>query len=300
MSDMKRWDDEGAPESIRRLFEAARDEEPARAGVARTMTALGLGAAAATSASHAAASGAGAAKVAAASTFGIAMKWGTVGAVCAVVGALAVHEGRTMLGAKSVAAGPKPSVATMNVARAAAMHAATTPNVVMPSAVAETAVDAPSEPVAAHAETAATDAESAKSGAGALAGSTKAVALAAPARDESARSASDATPSRLLEEVKAIDGARTALSSGDANGTLAALDGYRATFPAGRFKPEALYLRMEALERAGDPAGARAAAQRLLAEFPNSPQAARSRLVAAESESAADPSKHVPAAESPR
>jgi hypothetical protein len=282
MSDMKRWDDEGAPESIRRLFEAARDEEPARAGVARTTTALGLGAAAATSASHAAASGAGAAKVAAASTFGIAMKWGTVGAVCAVVGALAVHEGRTMLGAKSVAAGPKPSVATMNVARAAAMHAATTPNVVMPSAVAEAALDAPSEPVAA------------------LAGSTKAVALAAPARDESARSASDATPSRLLEEVKAIDGARTALSSGDANGTLAALDGYRATFPAGRFKPEALYLRMEALERAGDPAGARAAAQRLLAEFPNSPQAARSRLVAAESESAADPSKHVPAAESPR
>lgn len=268
MSDMKRWDDEGAPESIRRLFEAARDEEPGRSGVARTMTALGLGAAAATSASHAAASGATAAKVTAASTFGIAMKWGTVGAVCAVVGALAVHEGRTMLGDKSVTAGAKPSVATTNVARTQAMRVATTPNVVAPPVLPDPA-PAP---------------ESTKSG-------------AAPAHHE-ARSSVNEPPSesQLLEEVKAIDGARTALSSGDANGALAALDRYRATFPAGRFKPEALYLRMEALEHEGDQAGARAAAKRLLAEFPNAPQAARSRLVAADS----DPSQHVPADDSPR
>jgi len=299
MSDMKRWDDEGAPESIRRLFEAARDEEPAPRGVARTMTALGLGAAAATGASRAAASGAGAAKVIAASTFGIAMKWGTVGAVCVVVGALAVHEGRTRLGAKSAAAAAKPPVATMNVAQTPAMLAANTPKVVAPPVLPETAPDAPSEPVAANANPATTRAVSAPSGAVALAGSAKRVgepALNVP------RSNVDEAPSKslLLEEVKAIDGARTALSSGDATGALAALDRYRATFPAGRFKPEALYLRMEALEHEGDQAGARAAAQRLLAEYPNAPQAARSRLVVAESAPAADPSKLAPAAESPR
>ena len=84
----------------------------------------------------------------------------------------------------------------------------------------------------------------------------------------------------MLEEVRAIDRARSALARGDGRATLAALESYRNGFSERRFEPEALYLRMEALGRIGDTAGAKAAAERLLAAYPNAPQAARAKVVA--------------------
>jgi len=84
----------------------------------------------------------------------------------------------------------------------------------------------------------------------------------------------------MLEEVRAIDRARSALGSGDYAGTVSALDAYAVAFPARRFEPEALYLRMEALRRAGDAARARTVAAELLSRFPSSPQAARAKRVA--------------------
>ena len=71
------------------------------------------------------------------------------------------------------------------------------------------------------------------------------------------------------------------MARGNAAQTLAALDAYERGFSEQRLRPEALYLRMEALVQRGDTAGARSAATALLSADPQGPHAARARAVLA-------------------
>jgi len=87
-------------------------------------------------------------------------------------------------------------------------------------------------------------------------------------------------PSSLAQEVRSLEAARAALSSGDPNGALAALDRYAQSSGTGRLSMEADYLRMESLHRQGNRPAAAAAARRLLRANPSGPHAARARSIA--------------------
>jgi len=94
-----------------------------------------------------------------------------------------------------------------------------------------------------------------------------------------APSGASATDSRLAREVDLVDQARAALRRGDTSGTLEALDRYEREVQRGRLGAEAMYLRMEALSRAGDHARAANAARRLLSAYPDGPHAARAKAL---------------------
>ena len=79
----------------------------------------------------------------------------------------------------------------------------------------------------------------------------------------------------LEGEVAALDLARTALAGGDPMGTLQQLDQYEQAFPRGALRPEATYLRIQALAKSGQGGAARALAARFLAHHPKSPHAAQ-------------------------
>jgi hypothetical protein len=262
MTDVKRWVEDGASEPVRELLAAAREEQPAEAGVQRTLVALGLGTAVATTASHAAGS-AGAATLAksatGAGTLAVVTKWGAIGALGAV----------TTFGAVQVASKalePPPPATVVAPARVAHQVGSqkTAPPVAADEMAREEAQPEVAEPPAPVP---------------AVRGP-KAPAAAAPEKTLPEQTQTAAEAERMLEEVRAIDRARSALARGDGRATLAALDSYRSGFSERRFEPEALYLRMEALGRLGDTAGAKAAAERLLAAYPNAPQAARAHVVA--------------------
>ncbi len=80
-------------------------------------------------------------------------------------------------------------------------------------------------------------------------------------------------PSRLGEEVQALERVRHALYRGDAQAGLDELRQYEARFPGGALAREATLLSVEARLRAGDVAGARTAAARVLASDKTSPHA---------------------------
>lgn len=264
MTDVKRWVEDGASEPVRELLAAAREEQPAEAGVQRTLVALGLGTAVATTASHAAGS-AGAATLAkgatGAGTLAVVAKWGAIGALGAV----------TTFGAVQVASKAlEPQHAATAVALPPAQyHAGSLKKAEPAPAVAEEAPGDEAQPEVVEPSTPPA----------ALRGPKGSVA-ATPERTAPDQTQTAAEAERMLEEVRAIDRARSALARGDGRATLAALDSYRSGFSERRFEPEALYLKMEALGRLGDPAGAKAAAERLLAAYPNAPQAARAHVVA--------------------
>lgn len=265
MTDVKRWVDDGASEPVRELLAAAREERPAEGAIQRTLVAVGVGSAVATGASHAAGS-AGAATLAKGATgvgtLGVVTKWGAIGALGAMTTFGAVHVASKVMEplAATTAVAPSkvaPKLGAVNAA--AASPPAPEATVPVPDVEPEAAL-APAPP-----------------------------APVRPARAPSASVSERGTPEqtrtaaeeeRMLEEVRAIDRARSALARGDARGTIAALDNYRSGFSERRFEPEALYLRMEALGLIGDTAGAKAAAERLLATYPNAPQAARAHVVA--------------------
>jgi hypothetical protein len=265
MTNLKRWLDDGAPDGVRELLVAASEEQPKAAGAQRTLVALGVGGAVVTGAVHAsgvAGGTAGAAAVAKGATFAsplaIAMKWGFIGAVGAVTTLGAVHvvfqppasEARPSSPAVPNRAPLRSSGVGEHLPRAAAPEAPAPAAAEISSALA--APPAP-PPVTTR-----------------LAGSAPGPASIAPPRDDSVR---------MLEEVSGIDRARSALARGDAPGTIAAIDSYESKFSPRSFEPEALYLRMEALGRLGDIAGARALARRLVTAFPNAPQSARAKVV---------------------
>ena len=118
-------------------------------------------------------------------------------------------------------------------------------------------------------------AESTQAPARAMASSTR-EPLPASAPAPSDASEADA---RLAREVDLVDQARAALRRGDTSATLEALDRYEREVQRGRLGAEAMYLRMEALSRAGDHARAANAARRLLAAYPDGPHAARAKAL---------------------
>jgi hypothetical protein len=265
MTDVKRWVDDGASEPIQELLTAAREERPGDAAIQRTLVAVGVGSALATGASHAA-GGAGAATLAkgatGVSTIGVVTKWGAIGALGAMTTFGAVH-----VASKALEPSPAPTaVAPPNAVPKLAPHKALAP---LPAAPADTAATPNSEPEAVPQSA---PAEAVRP--------SRAAPTAAPERAAPEQAQTAAEAERMLEEVRAIDRARSALAHGDGRGTLAALDSYRNGFSERRFEPEALYLRMEALGQLGDSAGAKAAAERLLTAYPNAPQAARAHVVA--------------------
>jgi hypothetical protein len=81
----------------------------------------------------------------------------------------------------------------------------------------------------------------------------------------------------LAEEIARLDGVRRLLADGQGRAALAALRRYAVEHPEGALRQEAELLRIEAWQRAGQPARARALAGRFLADNPDSPHAPRVR-----------------------
>lgn len=79
----------------------------------------------------------------------------------------------------------------------------------------------------------------------------------------------------LEGEVAALDLARTVLNGGNPVRTLELLDQYERAFPKGALRPEATYLRIQALSKSGQGGAARDLAARFLAHHPKSPHAAQ-------------------------
>jgi outer membrane protein assembly factor BamD (BamD/ComL family) len=77
--------------------------------------------------------------------------------------------------------------------------------------------------------------------------------------------------------VQLIDAARRALAQGNFRGALAELDTYDRSAKPGALVREARVLRIEALQRAGETARARALAEQYLLEFPQDAHATRLR-----------------------
>lgn len=84
----------------------------------------------------------------------------------------------------------------------------------------------------------------------------------------------------LREQAALLDQARALLAAGDARGALARLGEFDRRFAGGPLREEALLLRIEALDRAGDRGGAGTLAQRFLRTYPGSVQAGRVASIA--------------------
>ncbi len=95
-----------------------------------------------------------------------------------------------------------------------------------------------------------------------------AVAVSAPAPAPAAKSAT------LAVEVALLDRARSALTAGDALGSLSVLEEYAGEKRSGVLAPEAQFLEIQALERAGRTGAARALARDFIAKHPGSRKAA--------------------------
>ena len=78
-----------------------------------------------------------------------------------------------------------------------------------------------------------------------------------------------------------IDAARAAVKGGSSERALVLLRRYDSSYPGGAFRPEALALRIEALDQDGRRAEAQALARDFLARYPHSPVAERVARVAA-------------------
>lgn len=83
----------------------------------------------------------------------------------------------------------------------------------------------------------------------------------------------------LAQQIALLDRARAALTAGDAAHAQELVNDYEARFPDGSFVEEAEVLRVEALIRAGDRAGATRVGTRFLSAHPTSAHAARVRAL---------------------
>jgi len=84
-------------------------------------------------------------------------------------------------------------------------------------------------------------------------------------------------PASLSDEVSALKVASTALSGGDPQAALAALDRYDRVLKGQKLRAEATLIRIEALSRAGQSEAASALAQRFVAQNPGNPLVDRAR-----------------------
>jgi hypothetical protein len=85
----------------------------------------------------------------------------------------------------------------------------------------------------------------------------------------------------LRDQIALIDAARAAVKSSATERALVLLRRYEVSYPGGAFRPEALALRIEALDGAGRGAEAKALAREFLSRYPQSPIADRVARVAA-------------------
>jgi hypothetical protein len=277
MKDPERLAEADASALARRMLSAAREEAPSDAAFERTIAALGVGAVvlgagatatvAATGVAGVAGGGAltGAAKVVPSGLLFGATKWLGIGAVSGLVTAGVAGSVATLNAPAQDAARGLAAARTTSEARPAAPRA--------PRASARASELTPPETSEIEA-TEASEVSEVSEAAKALprvARSSRAVA-----QDPAEVSARQA---RLAAEVEAVDRAREAVARGDSARALAALEAYERGFAEQRLRPEALYLRMEALLRRGDAAGARSAARAVLAADPQGPHAARAREV---------------------
>ncbi len=108
---------------------------------------------------------------------------------------------------------------------------------------------------------------------------------AAPSAQRLTKSPSPAVPpaasvqALLSEEARVIDDARASVARGDGSEALRLLDVHRRKFERPRLRPEALYLRMQALRLQGNIDAAARIAERLLADYPNGTQSAAARAL---------------------
>lgn len=255
MIDSKRWTSDGAPEPIARMFRAAQDEQPSQASLARALAGVGLGLGTASAAGSAAASGSAAVVAKTGGLLGSSMLAKSVVFFVSVGGA----GGAVVLTQTDRARPPSP-VPSASVSRAATgtirdfapLPAASAPTAI-PNASPTSEVSQPER---------------------------RSVGTTAPVLPDGARpSEPPIDVERLSEEVRVVDRARSALSSGRAREAIRALDEYEAEFAVRRFEPEALYLRMKALLAMGSETEARLVAERLSSSYPKSPHTARARLV---------------------
>jgi hypothetical protein len=271
---MRRMVDEGATPFERDLLESWSSEQPSPAAKARALAIAGAAAGtlvAATAATTAAStSGAGtAAGLAAPKAAGLgltlAVKWGLLFvavAATAVGGAVVAGVGgRTHADERTAATTTAPLVNTAATAITPASPASpATPPAVVADDSAKTVSPADLPPAAPPPATAA-------------------AGLGSAPRSRGAANAGAPADSSFSEEIASFDRARAALDSGDPDRTLALVDAYEKRFPAGTFVQEAEVLRVQALARKGDTAGARRVGQRFLAAHPTSPHASRIRAI---------------------
>jgi len=252
--------DEGGSELLRTLISAAREEEPERAALQRTLIAVGVAAALTTATASASgavgsagvggASGAagtvalGSAKSVASSTLLVVVKWLAIGALTGTIASSAVYGVTGALTPQPSVISSAPLLQDTVKAPPSLPRAVTAPN--LPEIPPPPAIVTPPPQVAAG------------------------PAASQPAPDVGAP---------LAAEVAALDGARQALGSSDAERTLQLLNGYEARFPEARMLPEALYLRLEAYTLKVDKSNAEGVARRILRVYPSSPHAARARTV---------------------
>jgi hypothetical protein len=85
----------------------------------------------------------------------------------------------------------------------------------------------------------------------------------------------------LRDQIALIDAARAAVKGGSSERALVLLRRYDSSYPGGAFRPEALALRIEALDQDGRRAEAQALARDFLVRYPHSPVAERVARVAA-------------------
>ncbi|MEI9949506.1 MAG: hypothetical protein WDO74_11105 [Pseudomonadota bacterium] len=84
-------------------------------------------------------------------------------------------------------------------------------------------------------------------------------------------------PASLSDELRALKVASSALSAGDPQGALAALDRYDRVLKGQKLRAEATLLKLEALSRTGQAEAASALAQRFVERNPGSPLVDRAR-----------------------
>lgn len=276
MSEPERWLDRGAPRDVEQLVRAAQAERPDSASLGRSLAAVGMGLGATNVAASAKAAGmvgsvGGTAKVTMPVMGGMFAKWaalGMLGGTLAVGIAEIASEARGPVAPSSPLRAParlrsspgQPDSSPLRAAASAPTAPAAPPTLASPAPLESTAM--PAAPNAARLATPHSDH----------------AAPLLPSRD-SAPASSPIDADTLAAEVKSIDRARAALAAGRAAQALAVLDDYERLFRKRGFAPEALYLRMEAWASLGRTAEARAAAERLLASYPNSLHTARARAV---------------------
>ncbi len=100
-----------------------------------------------------------------------------------------------------------------------------------------------------------------------------------PRKTAAPRADAPVSARQLAAEVEALDQARRALESRDAERALLALDAHAARFGTPRLAPEATVLRIEALIAKGQRERARELAERVLATQPDNPHAGRVRAI---------------------